>query len=206
MGLFNLYGRTILLASAQCLAAAWLSLAAAQGADWAGTFTDTRDRKTYKTVKMPDGKTWMAENLNIKTEGSWCYENKESNCDKYGRLYDWNAAKKACPSGWHLSTRMEWDDLVKSADGNKAGKALKSTSGWNSSGNGTDAYGFSALPGGNGFGEDYFLNAGDYGIWWTATEYDAAYAYFRDMGYGNDYVNPGNVFKGLPFAVRCVGD
>jgi hypothetical protein len=50
-----------------------------------GTFTDTRDGQTYKTVKMPDGKTWMAENLNYQTKGgSWCYENSADSCKKYG--------------------------------------------------------------------------------------------------------------------------
>jgi uncharacterized protein (TIGR02145 family) len=112
-------------------------------------FTGGRDGKAYKTVVI-GGKTWMAENLNVETEGSWCYDNKESNCEKYGRLYTWNAAKTACPAGWHLPSREEWGDWARAAGGSgkygtggKAGKKLKSTYGWNN-GNGTDDYRFSA--------------------------------------------------------------
>jgi uncharacterized protein (TIGR02145 family) len=197
--------RALFLASALCLAAAWLSLSAAQTSGGSGTFTDTRDGKTYKTVTI-GAKRWMAENLNIKTEGSWCYDNKESNCDKYGRLYDWGAAMRACPSGWHLPTHMEWDDLVKSADGNKAGKTLKSSSGWKNRGNETDTYGFSALPGGLRLSDGIFYNAGDDGSWWTATEYDASDAYARHMDYDNANVYPYNLNKNGAFSVRCVRD
>jgi uncharacterized protein (TIGR02145 family) len=193
-------------AAALCLALAWLSLSAAQGAGGAGTFTDTRDGKIYKTVKMPDGKTWMAQNLNIKTDGSWCYDNKESNCNKYGRLYDWGAAMRACPSGWHLPTRMEWDDLVKSAGGNQVGNALKSSSGWNNRGNGTDAYGFSALPGGHRGSSGDFGDAGYGGYWWTATDDSAGYAYDRGMYHNDDNVSSRVNYKSFAFSVRCVRD
>jgi uncharacterized protein (TIGR02145 family) len=176
------------------------------------TFTDGRDGKTYKTVVI-GGKTWMAENLNIETEGSWCYDNKESNCEKYGRLYNWKAAKTACPAGWHLPLREEWGDLAKAVGGSgkygtggKAGKKLKSTSGWNNKGNGTDDYGFSALPGGYRYTDGNFDDAGYYGHWWTATEGDAGNAYYRDMYYDHDNVNENGDGKGIGFSVRCRGD
>jgi uncharacterized protein (TIGR02145 family) len=180
------------------------------------TFTGgSRDGKTYKTVVI-GGKTWMAENLNVATEGSWCYDNKESNCEKYGRLYNWSAAKRACPGGWHLPLREEWGDLAKAAGGSgkygtggKAGRNLKTKSGWNNNGNGTDDYGFSALPGGfyiGGFGIGGFGNAGDYGYWWTATENGSDNAYNRYM----DYVNEGVIehwdIKNFGHSVRCLQD
>jgi uncharacterized protein (TIGR02145 family) len=173
-------------------------------------FTDGRDGKTYKTVVI-GGKAWMAENLNIVTEGSWCYDNKESNCEKYGRLYNWKAAKTACPAGWRLPSRKEWGDLAKAAGGSgkygaggkKAGKKLKSTYGWNNNGNGADNFGFSALPGGSRDTNGDFLNAGYYGHWWTATEGNAGGAYYRFMHYDYDYVNELNNDKGRGFSVRC---
>jgi len=137
-----------------------------------GTFTDSRNGRKYRTVKI-GGKTWMAENVNYqpKSGNSWCYENEDSNCKKYGRLYDWNTAKTVCPAGWHLPSREEWNELVTASGGNVAGKALKSTYGWNGNGNGTDEFGFSALPGGSRRSGGNFNSAGyDGGHWWTATE------------------------------------
>ncbi|MDR2584116.1 MAG: fibrobacter succinogenes major paralogous domain-containing protein [Fibromonadaceae bacterium] len=147
-----------------------------------GSFTDSRDGKTYKTVKL-DNQTWMAENLNYNANGSKCYENQESNCAKYGRLYNWETAKSACPNGWHLPSDNEWQVLWDSS-GARAETMLKASSGWNDdngkSGNGVDAVGFSALPGGSGHSSGSFSGVGDYGYWWPDTRFDASYAYIAD--------------------------
>ncbi|MGM9985270.1 MAG: fibrobacter succinogenes major paralogous domain-containing protein, partial [Fibrobacter intestinalis] len=91
---------------------------------------DPRDGKTYRTVEI--GKqVWMAENLNYEMDGSYCYDNEATNCQKYGRLYTWAAAMQACPEGWHLPSEAEWETLITAVGGEDvAGLKLKSTSGW----------------------------------------------------------------------------
>ncbi|MZP82744.1 MAG: hypothetical protein GX467_07550 [Rikenellaceae bacterium] len=84
---------------------------------------------------------------------------------------------------------------------------MKATSGWNDDGNGTDDYGFSALPGGDRYYDGgLFNNMGDYGGWWSSTEYDDAYAWYRIMSdyYGNVYRD--YYYKRHGFSVRCVRD
>ena len=147
-----------------------------------GSFKDSRDGQKYRTVFI-GGKMWMAENLNYKTSNSWCYNNKNYNCNTYGRLYTWNAARSACPSGWRLPNDSDWDNLI-SAVGSNAGTKLKSQTGWN----GTDEFGFSALPGGYRNTAGSFSNVGNWGYWWSATEVDASYARGRTMVFINCYV------------------
>ncbi|MDR2693737.1 MAG: DUF3592 domain-containing protein [Chitinispirillales bacterium] len=179
---------------------------AASGA--VGMFIDGRDSKKYRTVTIDD-ETWMAENLNYDedTDNSWCYEDNGSNCGKYGRLYNWEAALAVCPLGWHLPNREEWDELLADAGVGAAGAAeLKTDAGWESGGNGADAFGFSALPGGSRAADGSFKNAGNRGLWWTAAEFDGDSAYYRRMGHNYDYVYEGTYGKGHGFSVRCVSD
>jgi len=144
-----------------------------------GTFTDPRDGKTYKTIKIGE-QVWMAENLAYNAEGSKCYDNNEENGKKYGRLYDWDTANKACPKGWKVPTSAEWQTLEDFVGGdNIAGKKLKAQRGWNKDGNGTDDFGFAALPGGECYTDGSFVEGGDCGYWWSST-----YNSNDDRGYG----------------------
>jgi uncharacterized protein (TIGR02145 family) len=172
-----------------------------------GSFTDPRDGKKYKSVKI--GKqTWMAENLNYNESGSKCNGNKPANCDKYGRLYDWKTAMKACPKGWHLPSDDEWVTLMQAigqrcsnhTDCSGAGKELKANV-WG----GTDKYGFSALPGGGGHSNGNFDSAGYYGYWWSTSEYGAYSAHvagesmsYSNGGYSDDF-NQSSLYS-----VRCL--
>jgi len=175
-------------------------------------FTDSRDSKKYKSVKI-GSQTWMAENLNYEVKGFFakgigkCYENKDNNCEKYGRLYDWNTAKTACPKGWHLPSKEEWEKLTETVGGEKTeGKHLKAKSGWSKDGNGEDTYGFSALPGSRGKIDGSFAIAGKHGSWWSTSDYNNNQAYYRYMYYEDDgaiwyYDDKSNLFS-----VRCVQD
>jgi len=176
-----------------------------------GSFTDTRDSKTYPYVVI-GGKTWMAENLKFAADGSKCGDESTgqlsdvntASCDTYGRLYNWETARTACPPGWHLPSNAEWTALT-NAVGSNAGTKLKATNGWNSNGNGTDTYGFSALPGGDGGGDD-FGGVGIYGNWWSSTEIDASQVYYRSMHYYYANVDEHLVGKTNLLSVRCVKD
>ena len=185
------------------------------------SFTDSRDGKQYKIVTI--GKqTWMAENLNyeVKRSGiftnevSNCYDNNPANCDKYGKLYTWSAAMIACPKGWHLPSKSEWESLTTTVGGSSMeGKYLKSINRWNDfegkSGNGTDAYGFAALPGGYRSANSFY-EIGYRGYWWTSSEYKhniifLSRAYYKSIYYENS----ANWYDGketLGLSVRCLQD
>jgi len=194
-----------------------------------GTLTDARDGQIYKTVVIGT-QMWMAENLNYAVDSSWCYNNSADSCAKYGRLYQWASAmglsatynstaasgvistpqQGVCPVGWHIPTDAEWTILENAVGGYRtAGTVLKSTSGWSSNGNGTDTYGFSALPAGSR--NDYgFDEVGDFEGFWNATENDTEDgtedAYYRGLRYDDTDLYPGNSRKLIAFSVRCLKD
>jgi uncharacterized protein (TIGR02145 family) len=136
----------------------------------------------------------------------------------YGRLYNWyavNDPRGLAPQGWHVPTDAEWNRLVKFIDpgadttqccNNIAGAAMKSTTGWNSSGNGTNSSGFAGLPGGNRSINGAWVNVGNFGFWWSASKYDTSRAWYRDMYYGISLVNRGYSHEANGFSVRVVRD
>lgn len=195
-----------------------------------GTFTDPRDGVVYKWVRIGE-QVWMAENLKatkynddtdianvtddadwaVLTSGAYCwYENdKVTYGNTYGALYNWYAVNsgKLCPTGWHVPTDDEWQQLVDYAGGDDtAGSRLKATSGWYNNGNGTDEYGFTALPGGSRISDGNFHNVGYFGDWWSSTEYGEKFAWYRIMYHFNGFVFRGNPVKKNGFSVRCVRD
>jgi len=173
-----------------------------------GSFTDSRDGHIYKTIKIGN-QTWMAENLAYKaSDGCWTYDNNENNVAKYGYLYNWETAKKICPAGWHLPSDDEWNILINFLGGDdKAGGKLKSTNGWTSPNTrATNESGFTALPGGYRYPDGTFYYVGNYGSWWSSTAYDASYAWYRGLYYGNATVGRSIYGKADGFSVRCVRD
>jgi len=151
----------------------------------------------------------MAENLSYKKDsGCWAYENKQSNVAIYGYLYNWETAKKVCPSGWHLPSDAEWTILTTYLGGKSAGGGkLKSTTGWNSPNKGaTNESGFTGLPGGYRYYDGSFGNFGITGSFWSATEVGAAGAWRRNLCYDDAYVFRYGYGKAFGFSVRCLRD
>ena len=160
-----------------------------------GTLVDAmRDGQEYKWVRI-GYQIWMAENLNFALTGSRCYDDDESNCDIYGRLYNWtqmldgdapyDIAPQApvqgiCPDGWHLPSEEEWYTLVtyttENADANydyNDTRPLRATDGWETSGGfvGTDEFGFTALASGyysTHFSIDGYTQQGESTEFWTS--------------------------------------
>ena len=168
------------------------------------SMTDSRDGQTYRIVNI--GKqTWMAENLNYKIDGSSCYLEKNEYCDKYGRLYDWESALKACPSGWHLPTTTEWCTL-KSYVGDESGKKLKSKKGWYGNNNALDSYGFSALPAGVAIISNYrqYSKEGYVAYFWSLDENGNSPLFWMDS---SAYAKSGKMSNDqytYAFSIRCL--
>jgi len=213
-----------------------LTLSCSSGSDdGSDTVLGTPSTGSGGTVTI-GGQVWLAKNLDVAAEGSKCYNNKASNCTKYGRLYDWATAmnlpsicnatlstsapecaistphhKGICPSNFHIPTEAEWAALKSYVESDKGcsscdGKHLKSTTGWDSKGNGQDTYGFAALSGGNGYSDGDFYNAGYNGRWWSTSEGDAIRAYIRNMYYNHEYAIWYDNNKSYLFSVRCLQD
>ncbi len=75
------------------------------------TFKDPRDGTVYP-VRTYGEATWLGSNLKVRTPLSFCYDHKDDHCEKYGRLYQWAGARRACPQGWHLPSAAEWKSLL----------------------------------------------------------------------------------------------
>jgi uncharacterized protein (TIGR02145 family) len=163
-----------------------------------------RDGNVYKTVQIGN-LIWMAENLNVKTKDSYCYGNNFENCRKYGRLYTWKAAQKACPSGWHLPSKYEFEALVTIIGGDDySGIKMKSKSGWKERGNGFDVVGLSMLPAGYKSWEGPFDALGEYAVFWSSSTLDGGLAASLMLDYyrTSSLLDEGN--QNSAGSIRCV--
>ena len=174
------------------------------------TFTDNRDGKTYKSIVF-GGQTWMAENLSYATStGSWTYNNDSTNGAVYGRLYNWQSAMTASPSGWHLPSDAEWDNLINSLAGSgMAGGKMKDTATkcWSLPNFGaTNSSGFTALPAGSRYSSfnPSFFYLGERTWWWSSTEIDNYSVWGRGLTYDSTSVVRTQRFKNDGYSVRCV--
>lgn len=199
------------------------------------TITVTREEKDDTT------QVWMAENLNIDynkdSAKSYCLEDDPNDCSKYGRRYTWSAAmdslgrfsdatagcgydtlctaktpvRGTCPKGWHLPSKVNFSDLVEMAGGkNGAAKKLMATSGWKYD-NGTDDYGFAALPGGFWENHGEANLGGTAAYFWSMTQYVPSTATTTSFEAGimnitGSYVYIEGYDKRYAISVRCILD
>jgi len=194
----------------------------------ANTFTDTRDGNIYKTVKIGD-QVWIAENLRYLPivvgpeigsvteayfyvygyDGTTVTDAKgQANYIAYGVLYNWSAAKVACPAGWHLPSDAEWEQLLMYL-GDDAGCKLKEkgTMLWCSPNTGaTNETGYQARPGGHRYIDGNFYDVGVIGYWWSATETEADTAWSRYITCIYCNLIEAIDREDLGFSVRCVKD
>ena len=197
--------------------------------------TQTWMAENLKTTQYNDGTTIPNVTDNTSwanlTTGAYSWYNNDAATYKntYGALYNWYTVNtgKLAPKGWHVATDAEWTTLENyltangyNYDGSTSGdyyaKSLAATTDW-----GTDTYtgtigtdlsknnstGFSALPGGGRNDGGTFGGVGNYGYWWSSTEYSTGCAWSRYMYYY--YSNVGRdsfSFKQDGFSVRCVRD
>jgi len=174
-----------------------------------GTFKDSRDGRVYKTVKIGE-QTWMAENLSYDTGfDCWWYNKSATLGDKYGVLYSWEAAMKACPNGWHLPKDKEWMKLEA-----ELGMDLPSriSSGYRGTDEGEKlkaggSSGFNVLMGGykdyrNDVGFDMLIKMT---MFWTASGM-LNDAYYRNFWLNKSTIDRGTYDKKHGAYVRCVQD
>jgi uncharacterized protein (TIGR02145 family) len=187
----------------------------------------------YRTIKI-EKLEWMVENLNVSCfrngdpipearteeewseagkEGNpaWCYyENKIENGNQYGKLYNWyavNDPRGLAPTGWHVSSDSEWRQTTDFLGGeDAAGTKMKSGTGWNQDGNGTNESSFTGLPGGCRDLNGKFSNKDIIGFWWSSTEYDKDFAWYRCIDISPYYVYRTNYYKQNGLSVRCIKD
>ncbi len=175
-----------------------------------------------------NGSVSMSDNSTIE---KYCYDDNEANCDTYGGLYQWDemmqytttpGVQGICPPDWHLPTNEEWKILEGTVDsqypvgdpewnntnwrGYDAGERLKSENDWNSGGNGTNLYGFTAFPMGYSDYAGVFNLLGDNSYFWSSTEATTYGSYSRMMKYDNSGVFLDSTWKTSGCAVRCVMD
>lgn len=194
------------------------------------SFTDSRDGQSYDVVKIGN-LSWMAANLNYATEMSVCPDGDSRNCKRLGRLYTWADAKTVCPEGWRLPTKADFEALVNAASGdaaqfhngnsdavsNKVGAALKSRDGWFKKGNGSDEFGFNALPAGyrgavlktddGTVTGGKFDGIGGYAYFWSATEdpeNSESNAFYLFLSFSSDAASLNAFAKEDYRSVRCV--
>ncbi|OVE79253.1 hypothetical protein BVY01_02970 [bacterium I07] len=179
-----------------------------------GSFMDSRNGYVYNTVKIGN-KTWMAENFNLDFgRKGRIYGRDPSNADIYGRLYNWETARRLAPPGWHLPSKAEWQELIDFLGGKKvAGGKMKETgtAHWKKTNKDvSNESGFTALPGGVLKGGSFdiliFHYLGSDAYFWCSTKYDNHYSWYLSLPSNGSEIFQSYHYKYFGCSVRYVKD
>lgn len=158
--------------------------------------------------RMPDGKWWLTANLDVITGPSYCYDDAESNCRRYGRLYTWESARRGCQSlgnGWRLPTNDEWRQMAKYYGGVYEDSADRGRTAYEALVIGGSSGLEALLGGGRAPGGEQYARLEAHGFYWTATASDSASAWFYNFGRGGRSLHRhSDGEKQRAFSVRCV--
>ena len=176
----------------------------------------TVQNKIVQTVHIGD-QVWMVNNVNVKVPGSYCYDDREENCERFGRLYTWAALKEAkgvCPNGWHVPTSLDFYRLniyLKDIDDAVGvGTNLRAREGWLESDLallGENGFGFTALATGVRDSVDSTAAYSGIGIFtgfWSASDGDSLRAIAWNLPNDNDDFVMDSSLKTRALPVRCL--
>jgi len=157
--------------------------------------------------RLADGKEWTTANLNVNTSSSYCYDDAEPNCRRYGRLYTWESAQRGCQSlgdGWRLPTDDEWGRMAKHYGGVGNDSADKGHAAYAALLSGGTS-GFNAVFAGNRSVDGQYERLEAHGFYWTASGNDPNSAPFYNFGKGSQalYRQPQGG-KQMAVSVRCI--
>lgn len=181
------------------LACACLERVSAQDAKASGAADSSK--------RMPDGKQWTTRNLDVDVVPSYCYDEAGLSCRKYGRLYTWESARRACQSmgdGWRLPTDVEWRQLAKHFGGVSQDAEDKGKAAYRALLAGGSA-GFHAVLGGGRSEDGEYARLEAHGFYWTASLDDPASAWYYNFGRGGQALHRqsgGETQRA--FSVRCI--
>ncbi len=180
-----------------------------------GLLTDNRGEKeiTYKTVQIGN-KEWMAENLRYaKGERGTDYFSADGNSEndaQYGYYYTWDAATDACPSGWRLPSKDDFEELLKTVEFTKNSDSaflalIANSPAWiNYSNEGGDDFGFNVLPAGAYLSGTY-TKLGIYASFWASTDGGSSLRAYH-ANFNNEEISVKLYSKVSGFSVRCLRD
>jgi len=158
--------------------------------------------------RMADGKEWTTANVNVDVSPSYCYDDRESNCRRYGRLYTWQSAQRVCQllgAGWRLPTDGEWRRMTKRYGGVSDESADKGQAAFKALLTG-GASGFNAVLGGNR-SDGHYERLEAHGFYWTASGNDLNSAAFYNFAQGGRALHrQPEGEKRMAISVRCLRD